>query len=120
LAGEVSQLIGRQCLGDPLSLTRRAAIAPDDSPPQGSRLFIHEEMARGLTGQAEGQYLAGADARLFNGRRDGLTRGQPPVCGLLLRPAGVRLIDGVGHPLQGSDLSICGEQCRFQRRGAQI
>jgi len=94
VAGQLDQLFIADLLVQPVALRLGARVAPDQRRAQHSAIFVQHHGTVHLAGEAEGGDCLARFRRGLDGSANRLLRGPPPVFRVLLRPAGMRRLEG--------------------------
>ena len=107
-------------LGYLVALPAAALVAPDDGAAQYIARLIQHHKAVHLPREAHALYVRRVHPALPYHLLYGGRGGSPPVPGLLLGPAVLRLIQGVLHSGAGYDIALPVEKHRLCAAGAQV
>ena len=118
--GDFDQTLRTDLLRDFVALGGGALVTPDDGAAQDAAVFIEHDKAVHLAGNTESAHESRIHAGLIQHRADRVLRGVPPVGGILLGPAVLRLIHGIFDGSGGHGVSVRIKQHRFGAGRAEV
>ena len=118
--GDLNQTLRADLLRDFVALGGGALVTPDDGTAQNLAVFIEHDKAVHLAGNTESAHKSRIHAGLIQHGADRVLRGVPPVGGILLGPAVLRLVHGIFDGSGGHGVSVRIEQHRFGAGRAEV